>query len=192
VGSDLLLQLGILSSKLGRFEAALGYLSGWHKINEQQPQAGRIYYHLGRSYHGLGDNKQAMVALQRSLLYDQSDDRAMNLLARIYLAENQGNDIALSLCRKSVELNPAKLEYKLYLAEILIACGLSAEARQYLYRCLKNRNCRPRAQLLLGRSYRLAGQSKRAVKWYQKIIKDACADKQIILTAKSELRQCRA
>ena len=48
----------------------------------------------------------------------------MNLLGRVYLEEGEGNEIALSLCRKSVELEPTNLRYMLYLAEVLLQCGL--------------------------------------------------------------------
>ncbi len=169
--SDLTLQLGILSCELGKYQAVLSYLLPWQRKNKETQSAGRVHYYLGEAYHGLKNNRKAMEALQRALRFDELDDRAMNLLGRIYLEEGEGNEIALSLCRKSVELEPSNPWYKLYLAEVLLHCGIRDEARENLYRCLKNRDCKMKAQLLLGESYLQEGQHRRAESWFDKALK---------------------
>jgi predicted Zn-dependent protease len=98
------------------------------------------------------------------------EDKAMNLLGRVYLEEREGNEIALSLCRKSVELEPSNLRYVLYLSEVLLQCGQYREARKNLYRCLKSRDCKMEAQQLLGESYAQEGQLRRAESWFKKIM----------------------
>ncbi len=168
--SDLKLQLGILSCELGRYEAALAYLVPWQSANKNAQSAGRVHYYLGEAYHGLNNNRKAMEALQRALRFDGLDDRAMNLLGRVYLEEGEGKEIALSLCRKSVELEPTNLRYLLYLAEVLLQCGLLHEARENLYRCLKNRYCKMEAQLLIGESYAQEGQYQSAKNWFGKVL----------------------
>ncbi len=167
--SDLALQLGILSCELGKYDAALSYLLRWQQENNNPQRVGRIHYYLGEAYHGLKNNRKAMEALQRALRFDELDDRAMNLLGRVYLEEGEGNEIALSLCRKSVELEPSNYRYKLYLAEVLLRCGFFAEARKNLYRCLKSRECKIKAQLLLGGSYSQEGRHRRAKSWFDKV-----------------------
>jgi tetratricopeptide (TPR) repeat protein len=166
---DLTLQLGILSCELGKYAAALAYLVPWQEEHSTVQSAGRVHYYLGEAYYGVKDNRKAMEALQRALRFDELDDRAMNLLGRVYLEEGEGNEIALSLCRKSVELEPASLRYMVYLAEVLLRCGALHEAKENLYRCLRNQDCKMQAQLLLGRAYLLEKQYRRAESWFLKV-----------------------
>ncbi len=185
---DLTLQIGILSCELDRYSAALDFLIPWHEAHKASANAGRVHYYLGESHYGQKDNRNAMAALQRALRFDEMDDRAMNLLGRIYFAEGEGDQIALSLCRKSVELEPSNLRYMLHLAEVLVQCGLHLEAREYLHRCLKNRQCKMAAQLLLGKSYASEGQFRRAANWFGKVLKQKNIPREIQQTAEQELK----
>jgi tetratricopeptide (TPR) repeat protein len=168
---DLRLQLGILAGDLEKHQEALQYLEIWWENNKNSPRAGRVLYHLGKARYGVGESRQAMVDLQRALQFNEFDDRAMNLLGMLYLKENEGNEIALALCRKSVELEPNNTFYRCNLAEVQLQCGMPLAAREHLYRCLRNKHTRPKAQLLLGRSYAQEGQERRANTWFEKIIK---------------------
>jgi predicted Zn-dependent protease len=94
----------------------------------------------------------------------------MNLLGHLYLQEGEGDDIALSLCRKSVELERANLGYRLNLAEAQLRCRMIPEARENLLRCLRSRKLKCRAQLLLGRSYSLEGRHARAKRWFARLL----------------------
>ena len=169
--NDLTLQLGILSCELGKYEETLSYLIPWQKQSRKAPHSGRVHYYLGEAYYGLKNNRKAMEELQLALRSDEMDDRAMNSLGRVYLEEGEGAGIALSLCRKSVELEPSNPRYMLHLAEVLIQCGAFREARENLYRCLKNRDYKPEAQLLLGESYAAEGQHRRAKQWFTKVLR---------------------
>ena len=168
--NDLTMQLGILSCEIGKYEATLSYLVPWQRENKNAQSAGRVHYYLGEAYHDLKNNRKAMEALQWALRFDEFDDRAMNLLGRVYLEEGEGDEIALSLCRKSVELEPSNLRYVLSLAEVLLQCGLPNEARGHLYRCLKNRDYKIDAQFFLGESYAHEGQYPRAKNWFKKVL----------------------
>ncbi len=169
---DLKLQLGMLAGDLGKHRAALDYLEAWQRKNEKTPRAGRTLYHLGKAHHGIGDNRRAMVELQRALQFNEFDDRAMDLLGTLYFREGEGNEIALALCRKSIELEPGNFFYRCNLAEVQLQCGIFPEARENLYRCLKNKRTKGRAQVLLGRSYAREGQHRRAGNWFEKALKD--------------------
>ncbi len=169
---DLKLQLGMLAGDLGKYHSALEYLEAWQKNNKQTVRVGRAFYHTGKAYHGIGDNNRAMSALQRALQFFEFDDRAMDLLGTLYLQEGEGDDIALALCRKSVELEPGNIFYRCNLAAAQVQCGMHSEARENLYRCLKNGRTRAKAQLLLGRSYCREGLHKRAGRWFEKVLKD--------------------
>lgn len=166
---DLQLQLGILAGELGRHAASLSYLLPWYQKNGSQQRSGRVLFYLGWAYHGIGENREAMVALQKALQFNEFDDRAMNLLGMVYLHEGEGDDIALALCKKSVELEPANLTYRLNLAEVQLRCRMAREARENLYRCLRNRQLRGRAQLLVGESYLQEEKQARAKVWFDKV-----------------------
>lgn len=186
---DLTLQLGILSCELGKYSAALAYLVPWLAENKESPNAGRVHYYLGEAYYGLKDNRNAMAALQRALRFDEMDDRAMSLLGRAYLEEREGDQIALTLCRKSVELEPSNLRYLLYFAEASLQCGLYSEARENLYRCLKNREHKIEAQLLLGRIYADEGQFRRAKNWFVKVRMQKNIPRELKVKVEHELKK---
>lgn len=169
---DLQLQLGILAGDLGQHQTALGYLQAWHAMNEKNQQAGRALYHIGKALHGIGHDRQAMVELQRALQFNEFDDRAMNLLGGVYFTEREGDEIALALCRKSVELEPANLLYRCTLAEVQIHCKMMREARENLHRCLKSNKFRVKAQVLVGRSHVLEGMNRRAASWFAKALRE--------------------
>ncbi len=192
LASDLTLQLGILSCELGKYESALTHLVSWLAENKVSPSAGRVHYYLGEAYHGIKDNRNAMTALQRALRFDEMDDRAMSLLGGVYLEEGEGDQIALSLCRKSVELEPSNLHHILYFAKALLQCGFYNEARDNLYRCLKNRECKIEAQLLMGRSYQSAGQYRRANNWFEKVLMQKNIKKEFKATAMQEVKKIKS
>ncbi len=169
---NLQLQLGILAGDLGQHQTALDYLQAWRAKNEKNQQAGRALYHVGKALHGIGHDRQAMAELQRALQFNEFDDRAMNLLGNVYFREREGDEIALALCRKSVELEPANLLYRCTLAEVQIHCKMTKEARENLQRCLKSHKFRVKAQVLLGRSYALEGMNKRAASWFAKALRE--------------------
>ena len=169
LADDLHLQLGILAGDLGHHEAALATLLPWYEKHAREQRADRVLFHLGRAYHGAGRNRQAMEVLQKALHFNEFDDRAMSLLGMVYLLEKEGDDIALALCKKSVELEPANLAYRLNLAEVQLSCRMIREARKNLYRCLRHRRLRGRAQLLLARSYLQEGKEDKAKVWFDKV-----------------------
>lgn len=168
---DLKLQLGMLAVDLEKYHRALDYLEIWLKNNEKTPRAGRALYHIGKAHCGVGNNRQAMIELQRALQFNEFDDRAMDLLGTLYFKEGEGDEIALSLLGKSVELEPGNVFYRCNLAEVQLQCGMLVEARKNLYRCLKDKRVRTKAQVLLGRSYARSGLHRRAESWFLKALK---------------------
>lgn len=170
LADDLQLQLGILAGNIGRFSVSLEYLLPWYQRNKKNKRADRVLFHLGCAYHGAGDNRKAMAVLQKALQFNEFDDRAMNLLGMIYFEAGEGDEIALSLCRKSVELEPSQLAYRVNLAEVQLRCKMIREARENLYRCLRNRKVTGQAQLLLGQSYSREGKNAKAKVWLQKAL----------------------
>ena len=186
---DLSLQLGILAGDLEKHQEALDYLETWLENNKNSPRAGRVLYHLGKARFGVGESRQAMVDLQRALQFNEFDDRAMNLLGILYLKENEGNEIALALCRKSVELEPNNTFYRCNLAEVQLQCGMFLAAREHLYRCLKNKHTRQKAQFLLGKSYVQEGRERRAIIWFEKLLKQQFVPTELFQEATLEMQK---
>lgn len=173
--NDLKLQIGKLSCEVGLYHQAIEYLVPWSQTGSNPKAIGRIAFYLGKSYHGINDNRAAMNFLQQALRFDEFDDRAMNLLGRIYLEEGEGDDIALALVQKSVELEPLSVRYRLYLAMVLLQCGLYDRAKENLYRCLRDKKSRVEARLLLAKTYMQEGLNGRAAGWFKKVIADTSA-----------------
>lgn len=168
--SDLKVQLGILSCDIGKFKQSVFHLLPWFEENKKNQGAERIHYYLGKAYYGLKENKKAMAWLQRALRFNEYDDRAMNLLGTLYLEEKQGDDIALSLCRKSVELEPSNMPYRLDIAKAQRKCGQFVEARDNLRRCLRRKELKNEAQREMARGYQEEGYHQKAKVWYRKVL----------------------
>lgn len=182
--NDLKVQLGILSCDIGKFKQAIFHLLPWFKENKKSRGAERIHYYVGKAYYGLNENKNAMEWLQRALRFNEYDDRAMNLLGTLYLEEEQGDDIALSLCNKSVELEPSNVSYRLDLARVQRQCGQFEEARDNLRRCIRRKDIRAEAQMEMARGYQQEGYPQKAKLWYRKVLAQHDVEKVYLKEAK--------
>lgn len=111
---DLILQLGRLYCLTARYEEAVAILSKGEKMGEggrRDVGQGALERHLGEAYKALGENRQAMICLERASRHNSRDAAALSLLGEIYDLENQGAEIALSLCRQAVKLDDSQWEY---------------------------------------------------------------------------------
>ena len=112
---------------------------------------------------------KAMEWLQRALRNYEYDDRAMHLLSQVYFEEGEGDDISLSLCQKSAELDPDNRMYRLDLAKIQLHCNMMPEAIGNLKQSLKSPELRTESQLCLAQSYLKIGHHRRALNWFNKV-----------------------
>jgi len=162
---DLHLQIGRLAAELGEYSLALQYLTGM-----SGRRAKFAHYSLGVAYYGVGEKKKAMIELQRALQVDQFDAKAMGLLGKIYFEENQGVDVALSLCRKSMQLDPDNDENNIFYGEICAESGRIQEGRAAVRKCLRRKKSRMRAQLAMARICRSEKNYKNALGWLDKLL----------------------
>jgi len=167
--NDLKCQIGILASETADYQVALDYLLPWYETCQSVGEAGRAVYNIGKSLYGLGQSRKAMEWLQKALRNNEFDSRAMNLLGQVYYNEGEGEEVALSLCTKSVELDPGNLPHRLVLAKVQIQCGMFLGARENLKKCLKDQELRAESQLYLAQCYMGIGQHKRALNWFKKV-----------------------
>jgi len=167
---ELPLQLGKLYCQTGRYQETLAILLPWYDKKNSDPRAGRALRYLGESFHGIGRDRDAMIWLQRAIRFDEFDASALSLLGEVYLENNEGDQIALNLCEKSVELNPSPPIFHLRLARAQIQCGFMEAAGDTLRHCLRHKATKGAAGFLMGLTYWKQGQRLRARQWFCKTI----------------------
>jgi tetratricopeptide (TPR) repeat protein len=177
---DLQFQIGRLYCTTGEFQKAIDMLLPWYENTKGTKNAGRAFRYLGKAYHGLEKKGEAMAWLQRALQFDGYDAEAMGLLGEIYLEMKEGDEIALSLCQKSVDLDPQNLLLRLQLAKAQKACRQFAAAQSNLRACLKNREMKAEAQLQNGLICLEQGQTGRAATWFAKVLGRKNANPKIV------------
>lgn len=171
VRSELTLQLGKLYCQTGRYQETLDLLVPWHENNISLPGTGRALRYIGESFHGLGRDRAAMIWLQRAIRFDEFDADALSLLGEVYLDNHEGDQIALKLCEKSIELNPKPPVFYLRLAKAQLQCGFPEEAKNTLRHHLKNKAIKGAAGFQMGLIYKRQGQQMKARQWFSKTIK---------------------
>jgi len=119
---------------------------------------------LGEAYAGLGNRRQAIVCLQRATRYDPKDPAALSLLGYLYGEEGQGDDIALSLCQKAVDLDGTDWRFWHRLAGLYQRQGALQEAESVLKTCLSLPDSEPEAFNLLAIVYEQQGKAGMAKK----------------------------
>ncbi len=172
VKDDLQFQLGKLCCICGEYTRSIKFLTAWYAINKTKKRKGRALTFLGKSYFGKNMLEEATTWLQRALRHDEFDSDSMGLLGLIYLLRKEGDEIALSLCSKSIELNPDNILLKLYLAKTQIACKQFKDAKENLKQCLRNRITRVESQLLFCICYREEGLINRAKYWLNRVLEN--------------------
>ncbi len=170
---ELPLQLGKLYCQTARYQETLDILLPWYASESSNPGSGRAFRYLGESFHGVGRDQEAMIWLQRAIRFDEFDADSLSLLGEIYLANNEGDEIALKLCEKSVELNQMSPLLYLRLAKAQIQCGQLETARENLKPCLRNKKLQEEAGFQMGLLSWKQRQRKRAGCWFSKTLDHA-------------------
>jgi tetratricopeptide (TPR) repeat protein len=111
-----------------------------------------------------------MSWLQRAARFDEFDADVLSLLGEIYLDNNEGEQIALKLCEKSIELNPLPALFHLRLARAQVRCGYLDAARDTLRSCIRNKSTKGAAWFQMGLIYWKLGQKMRASHWFSKVL----------------------
>ncbi|CAG36421.1 tetratricopeptide repeat protein [Desulfotalea psychrophila] len=149
---DISLQLGMLCSEEGDGKRALELLLPLAQ-GENDYLLDDILYYIGKSYNDIGESKKAIAWLQRAVHAHCLEDKTMSLLGYLYFCEGEGNEVALSLCRRSVEKNPVDPLLKLRLAEVQFACGEVEEALCLARKCLSGKKVQREARKTLAKMY---------------------------------------
>lgn len=148
VKNDLKLQLGILCSKLGKAERAIQLLQPFTRDQEFSCKHNILFY-LGKANFEIANRKEAIRWLQKAAAAQCFEDQTLSLLGYLYYLEGQGHEVALSLCRKSVSLNPVDNQLQLRLAEILVACDEFDEALELASQSMRKKKYSKQAKKIV-------------------------------------------
>jgi tetratricopeptide (TPR) repeat protein/GGDEF domain-containing protein len=170
VRAELPFHLGKLYCRTGRYQEAFDILAPWHTTQANNSLSDRGFRYLGESLYGIGRTREAISWLQRAIRFDEYDADSLSLLGEIYLDQNEGDQIALKLCEKSVELNPIPPRFHLRLARAQTQCGFLEAARESLRCCRSDKDSKDAACYQMGLIYRKQGQILRARHWFSKTL----------------------
>jgi tetratricopeptide (TPR) repeat protein len=110
-------QLAKLCRKQGRLAEALTHLGRTVDLNPSWAKAWRLF---GECFLEQGNHEEAMDAFKKALKINGKDGAALSGLALLYGRTEANLEVALSLARRSVELNPASALFVQRLVELLI------------------------------------------------------------------------
>ncbi len=110
-------QLAKLCRKQNKLEEALKHLGRTVHLNPNWAKAWRLF---GECFLEQGNHEEAMDAFKKALKINGKDGAALSGLALLYGRTETNLEVALSLARRSVELNPANALFAQRLAELLL------------------------------------------------------------------------
>lgn len=171
---DLLLQLGKLYCKVGRYQEAVNVLLQGEQLGPvgvRDVSHGAVYRYLGEAYKGLGENSKAMASLQRACRHNARDAAALSMLGELYCLERQGRDIALSFCLQAVELDSSDWTHWGRLSYVLKEQGDYGAALDAVKKGLAIDRKNSRLFYLLGSLYLAQGKKGLASKMFKKVKK---------------------
>jgi Flp pilus assembly protein TadD len=99
-----------------------GALREFQAIAAEDPGDSQVHLHLGSTYIELGDLERARAELERSLVLDARNERAMVELGRLHALANRLDD-AVEVLHRAIAANPEFAEPHYYLAGIHMARG---------------------------------------------------------------------
>ncbi|MBC8318635.1 MAG: tetratricopeptide repeat protein [Desulfobulbaceae bacterium] len=171
---DLFFQLGKLYCQNGRYLEALNVLKLGEKLGPKTASDvshGAVYRYLGEAYRGVGEKEKAMTSLQRAVRYNPGDGTALSMLGEVYGEAKEGDEIALSLCRQSVELDSGQGDNWLRLGNVLMQQGDLEGAMSSFEKGLECDKDNARIFFSLGKVNEKMGKSAVAVKMFRGALK---------------------
>ena len=151
--SDLQFQLGLCYYNIKDYKNCTKILRKWFKENKDNKNSLRCCRYIGISSYYLKNMVQASQWLQRGLSDDGADAESLSLLGEIYLKGKEGDEIALKLCEKSVEIDPNNVMLLLRYARALSACGHQEQALEILKQCVRKNNVKAESLLEMAEIY---------------------------------------
>ncbi len=160
------------------FEAAA---ETYEALIQKIPSAKEYLFELAAIYMYMDKNKKALETYNRAEEYFGVNEDIISQKQKIYLKEND-LDLALAEGWKLINSYPAKQEYVIALAEMMIINDLYEEAKQLLKALITEHND-PSAKVLLSEVYRKQNNYKKAIP----LLNDAFSDREYNLSAKIQM-----
>ncbi|MFV0436557.1 MAG: tetratricopeptide repeat protein [Desulfopila sp.] len=164
------MQLGKAYCLVGRYRESLRCLESWWQ-GAGERQQGRMLKYLGEACLGAGKPHEAMGWLQQALRTNELDHQVLSLLGMAVYEACEGDEIALSLCAKSVDIAPDDRRARLRLARIEQHLGLHRQALANLGRCRGRGEELTEIRLLKATSLAALGCNARARYWARTVQK---------------------
>ena len=152
--NDLSYQLGTAYFYNKEYEKSKEWLVKWFNNQDDNRGRGKCCRYIGISCFHLSMTIEAMTWLQRALAFDEDDAEALSILGELYLVEKEGNDIALKLMEKSLELESNNRQFMIRFARGLNVCGRYSDAVLILKNCIKSSKFRAAAWFELSVSFK--------------------------------------
>jgi tetratricopeptide (TPR) repeat protein len=137
------------------------------------PGRNALLRYLGEAYMGSGSNKKAITILQHAIRYSPHDAYAMSMLGELYARENQGDDIALSLCQQAVNIDDRPWKHWYRLGWIRYRMAQYELALDALKECLQRDRKIPDAVYLAGQAYEKLDAKVQAAAMFQTALRIA-------------------
>ncbi|MCI5159569.1 MAG: tetratricopeptide repeat protein [Candidatus Electrothrix sp. AUS1_2] len=166
---EICLQLGKLYCLQEKFEKAVALLDEWRKLHGEPSEF--IFFRLfGEAAMGAGKHREAIKALQRSLqIYPQNTD-SQSMLGLLYVLDNQGAEVGLSLCDRAVSADRGDARHLYRRAAALHHLGRFQEALQDVKDSLRLQRNNQQTLHLRAILYEKLGSLRRAQQGFQRII----------------------
>ena len=131
---DVLFQIGKLALELDLVDEALGSLKKAAQTQDPKPI---VFRYLGQTQLKVGRPEEAVDAFKAAVRYDPEDAASLSQLGVLYHEQEADLDVALSLLRQSVDLDPTNSLFHQRLARTLAAAGRLEEAEAEFRRAME-------------------------------------------------------
>jgi tetratricopeptide (TPR) repeat protein len=173
---DLLLQLVKLYCRTGGYKKTVALLEK-EKIQSEAggitPDRCAFLRYLGEAYMMCGRTAEAIPVLQRAVRFNPHDAGTLSILGELYARENQGNEIALSLCLQAINIDEQPWQHWYRLAVVRYGMADYGSALEALEESLHRERMNIDSLYLAGRVYVKQGKEKRATAMFEKVLKIA-------------------
>jgi tetratricopeptide (TPR) repeat protein len=131
---EILYQLGKAALEVGHPRKALGALDAASALKSRRTP---VFGLLGRARLLAGDAHGAMAAFMQAVKADPGDAQSLSALGALYREGGRDDQMALSLLRRAVELDPSNSLFRNRLGKLLYDMGRFAEAEHHLKSALE-------------------------------------------------------
>ena len=130
---DVLFQAGKIALELDRVDEAVRFLGLAARSEDRSPI---VFRYLGQALLEAGAPEDALEAFTAAARIDPEDASSLSQLGVLFLERNTDLDVALSLIRTSVELDPSNVLFRRRLGRVYQAMGRFKEAERELHQVL--------------------------------------------------------